>query len=46
MVDSSSDKNILLRMARSVGAETMVSGVEKSVMPRMKGKDSDALKVP
>jgi hypothetical protein len=45
VVEGSSDRNILLRMARSVGADAMVSGVENSVMPRMKGKDTDALKV-
>lgn len=45
VVEGSSDRNILLRMARSVGADTMVSGVENSVKPRMKGKDTDALKV-
>lgn len=44
-MEGSGDKNIVLRMARSVGAEAMVSAVESSVKPRMKGKDSGALQV-
>ena len=45
VVEGSSDKNIVLRMARNVGAEAMVSAVESSVKPRMKGKDTAALEV-
>ena len=40
LVDSSSSKTIVLRMARSVAAETMVSAIGESVRPRMKGKDA------
>ena len=45
VVDGSGDNNIVLRMARSVRAEAMVDAVERSVRPRMKGKDSGALEV-
>ena len=45
VVEGSGDKNIVLRMARSVGAEAMVTAVESSVRPRMGGKDTGALKV-
>ena len=45
VVEGSSDRNIVLRMARSVGAEAMVSAVEGSVRPRMKGEDAAALEV-
>lgn len=38
--DSSSSKTIVLRMARSVAAETMVTAIGESVRPRMKGKDA------
>lgn len=43
LVESSSSKTIVLRMARSVAAETMVSAIGESVRPRMKGKDATAL---
>ncbi len=42
-IESSSSKSIVLRMARTVGAETMVNAVAESVRPRMKGKDLPAL---
>ena len=42
-VESPSSKSIVLRMARTVGAETMVNAVAESVRPRMKGKDLPAL---
>lgn len=45
VVDGSGDNNIVLRMARSVRAEAMVDAVERSVRPRMNGKDSGALEV-
>ena len=45
VVEGSGDKNIVLHMARSVGAEAMVNAVEGSVKPRMNGKDSGALQV-
>ena len=43
VVESPSSKTIVLRMARSVAAETMVSAIGESVRPRMKGKDASAL---
>ena len=43
LVESSSSKTIVLRMARNVAAETMVSAIGESVRPRMKGKDASAL---
>eukprot|EP01035_Chromulina_nebulosa_P018473 gene18473-24185_t len=39
----SSNKALVLRMARNVGADTMVSALSESVSPRMSGKDSYAL---
>jgi hypothetical protein len=37
VVEGDTDKRIVLRMARNVKGETMVSAVEESVRPRMKG---------
>jgi Chalcone isomerase-like len=44
VVESASDKTIVLQMARDVAAETMSNAISDSVKPRMKGKDKDALK--
>lgn len=43
IVESKSAKAILLRMARTVGAETMVGAIGESIRPRMNGKDLAAL---
>lgn len=42
-VKSSFEKNIVLKMARTVGSEKMVDAIADAVKPRMKGKDSGAL---
>jgi hypothetical protein len=43
VVEAKSAKAILLKMARTVGADTMVNAIGESVRPRMKGKDLAAL---
>ena len=43
VVEAKSPKAILLKMARTVGADTMVNAIGESVRPRMKGKDLAAL---
>jgi hypothetical protein len=40
---SNVDKAVILRMARTVGTETMVSALAESVKPRMGGKDLSSL---
>lgn len=39
----SNDQAFVLKMARSVGADTMVNALAESVEPRMNGSDSDSL---